>query len=382
MVVNPMLRPSIVISATFTADAIEQTLSFWMRELGFDYRIRMAPYNQVFQLLLDPAGALASNRDGVNVVLVRFEDWAHAQNGAAPDLVRLEADIQHFAASLNTATNGQNKTHNHRYDHLPGRSVGQSLIADDGLFCLSDLQFLHSLDGLQPDVDCGVVIVAPENCPVFLVLASFGEGHNSPEMDHVGFAGFLVSLKGVPHIWLETSLLEGGGSLVDVHRQNVQLIVEPCPSLCVSLGSDEVSGDNPHLFKRGPDVGQLGQRNSGVLIELLVRLSHHAHAPQGDHANDAPNESNQDKPGDHLGPEFQYVTEHRSFLHSMFMQVPDLPVPRRVSVEVRIADAHDPPSERNLIAWSTSRTCINMSFQFVSIPNQPPAFRIHNQQQK
>jgi FkbH-like protein len=98
-----MPGPSIVISATFTADAIEQTLSFWMRELGFDYRIRMAPYNQVFQLLLDPAGALAANRDGVNVVLVRFEDWAHAQEGATPDLARLEADVQHFAASLKTA---------------------------------------------------------------------------------------------------------------------------------------------------------------------------------------------------------------------------------------------------------------------------------------
>jgi FkbH-like protein len=96
MVVNPMSGPSIVISATFSADAIEPTLAFWMRELGFDYRIRMAPYNQVFQLLLDPAGALAANRDGVNVVAVRFEDWAH-------DLARLEADIQHFAASLKTA---------------------------------------------------------------------------------------------------------------------------------------------------------------------------------------------------------------------------------------------------------------------------------------
>jgi len=103
MVVNRMSGPSIVISATFTAGAIEPALAFWMRELGFDYTIRMAPYNQVFQLLLDPAGALAANRDGVNVVLTRFEDWAHAQNGAAPDLAHLEADVQHFAASLKTA---------------------------------------------------------------------------------------------------------------------------------------------------------------------------------------------------------------------------------------------------------------------------------------
>ncbi len=91
-----MSGPPIVISATFTADAIELPLAFWMRELGFDYGIRMAPYNQVFQLLLDPAGALAANRDGINVVLVRFEDWAHAGNGDG----HLETDVRHFAASL------------------------------------------------------------------------------------------------------------------------------------------------------------------------------------------------------------------------------------------------------------------------------------------
>jgi FkbH-like protein len=96
MVMNPMSGPSIVVSATFTADAIKPTLSFWMRELGFEYGIQIAPYNQVFQLLLDPAGALAANGDGVNVVLVRFGDWAS-------DLPRLEADVAHFTASLKTA---------------------------------------------------------------------------------------------------------------------------------------------------------------------------------------------------------------------------------------------------------------------------------------
>jgi len=93
MVMNPMSGPSIVISATFTADAIEPALSFWMRELGFEYGIRIAPYNQVFQLLLDPAGALASNSDGVNVVLVRFEDWAS-------EPPRLEAVVRRAPAGL------------------------------------------------------------------------------------------------------------------------------------------------------------------------------------------------------------------------------------------------------------------------------------------
>ena len=98
-----MPGPSIVISATFTADAVEPVLAFWMRELSFDYRIRMAPYNQVFQLLLDPVGALASNSGGVNVVLVRFEDWAHVEDGAAPNLARLETDVRHFVTSLRSA---------------------------------------------------------------------------------------------------------------------------------------------------------------------------------------------------------------------------------------------------------------------------------------
>ena len=94
-----MSGPSIVISATFTADAIEPTLAFWMRELGFDYSIQIAPYNQVFQLLLDPAGMLASNHDGINVVLVRFEDWASEPTRLATH----QDNVQHFAASLRTA---------------------------------------------------------------------------------------------------------------------------------------------------------------------------------------------------------------------------------------------------------------------------------------
>jgi FkbH-like protein len=99
MVVNSMSGPSIVISATFTADAIEPALAFWMRELGFDYSIQIAAYNQVFQLLLDPAGMLASNHDGINVVLVRFEDWASEPTRLATH----QDNVQHFAASLRTA---------------------------------------------------------------------------------------------------------------------------------------------------------------------------------------------------------------------------------------------------------------------------------------
>jgi FkbH-like protein len=68
----------IAIAATFTAEAVQPALAFWMNRLGMDWEIRFTGYNQVFQQLLDPAGQFAANRGGFNVVLVRLEDWLHA----------------------------------------------------------------------------------------------------------------------------------------------------------------------------------------------------------------------------------------------------------------------------------------------------------------
>ena len=81
----------IAISATFTAEAIQPGLTFWMRELGLPAEIRFAAYNQVFQELLDPAGLLAGNTSGVNVVLVRFDDWPAGQAAGFVDAVRAAA---------------------------------------------------------------------------------------------------------------------------------------------------------------------------------------------------------------------------------------------------------------------------------------------------
>jgi FkbH-like protein len=66
---------TLAISATFTAESLEPALAFWMRELGYDTAIRFAGYGQVFQALLDSAGLFARNSDGINVALVRFDDW-------------------------------------------------------------------------------------------------------------------------------------------------------------------------------------------------------------------------------------------------------------------------------------------------------------------
>lgn len=67
--------PAIAITATFTAEPLEEPLHFWMKELEVPCMVKFAPYNQVFQELLDPSSTLSSNQAGLNVVLIRLEDW-------------------------------------------------------------------------------------------------------------------------------------------------------------------------------------------------------------------------------------------------------------------------------------------------------------------
>jgi FkbH-like protein len=64
----------ISISATFTAEPLETVLRFWGEQLEAHFEIVFAPFGQVVQTLLNPAGEFATNRRGVNVVLVRTSD--------------------------------------------------------------------------------------------------------------------------------------------------------------------------------------------------------------------------------------------------------------------------------------------------------------------
>src|SRR5437588_10451225 len=73
---------TIAITATFTAEPLEESLAFWMQELTLPSTITFAPYNQLFQQLLDPTSLLSKNQRGINVILLRFEDWQRFETDA------------------------------------------------------------------------------------------------------------------------------------------------------------------------------------------------------------------------------------------------------------------------------------------------------------
>jgi FkbH-like protein len=66
---------AIAICATFTAEPVAESLQYWLNQLSIPAKVEFAPYNQVVQTLVDPTSVFARNKNGLNVVLVRFEDW-------------------------------------------------------------------------------------------------------------------------------------------------------------------------------------------------------------------------------------------------------------------------------------------------------------------
>ena len=102
-------QPELVlaVAATFTAEPIEQALTFWMQELKLPGQIHFSPYNQIFQQLLDPTSIFLRNTAGINLIFVRFEDWAGTEpNGdlsAQSATATIERHVQEFCSALQAA---------------------------------------------------------------------------------------------------------------------------------------------------------------------------------------------------------------------------------------------------------------------------------------
>jgi FkbH-like protein len=102
------IKQTIAVTATFTAEPVADSISFWMDELGLASELSFAPYNQVFQQLLDPSSLLNQNRHGVNVILLRFEDWVRYEQGdaavpASESFVKIERNARELIAGLKAA---------------------------------------------------------------------------------------------------------------------------------------------------------------------------------------------------------------------------------------------------------------------------------------
>ena len=90
----------IAISASFTAEPLEQVLAFWGRYLDVDFEVRFAPYNQLSQTLFDPQSIFATNSHGINILMARLEDFAQFESLDAFVFERIHQNVVHFVQAL------------------------------------------------------------------------------------------------------------------------------------------------------------------------------------------------------------------------------------------------------------------------------------------
>lgn len=100
---DPALKtPVVTLCGTYTVDPAAEALDGWLDFLGLDARTVIAPYNQLFQQLLDPGSTFRSNRHGANVVLLRWTDLlaGAVQRDAALQWGDVEPRVDEVASAL------------------------------------------------------------------------------------------------------------------------------------------------------------------------------------------------------------------------------------------------------------------------------------------
>jgi len=83
---------NLVMAANFTAEPVEDSLKFWGGHFNVPIHIEFAPYNQIFQELLDSGSAFRKNCNGANVILLSLEAWAVKNQGVGLTLDQQRAE--------------------------------------------------------------------------------------------------------------------------------------------------------------------------------------------------------------------------------------------------------------------------------------------------
>ncbi len=107
----------ICIASSFTSEPVREPLSFWMAKMnGTIPEIVFAPYNQVFQTLLDPSGPFANGSSGLNQVFIRSEDLLGPEGLRDTELMGKEKDALLDGKERHTLPNGLEIAHSNLYE--------------------------------------------------------------------------------------------------------------------------------------------------------------------------------------------------------------------------------------------------------------------------
>ncbi len=177
-------RPKIAISATFTAESMDESLKFWVSKLNLPYQIQFAQYNQIFQELLLPDSLFSNNTLGVNVILIRFVDWLRfdedhksiSNDIPTPEIIsKIKKNIDDFASAL------QSKAKQSTSSYLVCLCPSTSSIQSEKVWTKTENHLITALQGIT-----GVYLTTPNEIAQMYPLPEYYDPH-SDKIGHIPF---------------------------------------------------------------------------------------------------------------------------------------------------------------------------------------------------
>ncbi|HVG42914.1 MAG TPA: hypothetical protein VM888_14985, partial [Chitinophagaceae bacterium] len=94
----------VTICASFVIEPLQDYLDYWSKEFGLNINLSFAPYNQVFQQLLNPQ-SLFNQAKGLKILFIRIEDWLRDLTGTTISEQHhfLTQTYSEFAGAINQA---------------------------------------------------------------------------------------------------------------------------------------------------------------------------------------------------------------------------------------------------------------------------------------
>ena len=101
---------NIVVSTTFMGDLLKSSLTFWADQFNLPLNLTFTGINSVFPQLLSPDSEIRQNT-GINILLIRFDDWCRVEDGFETDQnlsssleQKFQQNINEFVATLKEVT--------------------------------------------------------------------------------------------------------------------------------------------------------------------------------------------------------------------------------------------------------------------------------------
>jgi amino acid adenylation domain-containing protein/FkbH-like protein len=251
-------KSTLAITATFTAEPVEESLAFWMHTLHMPSTIEFAPYNQVFQQLLDPSSGLARNEDGINIILVRFEDWQRFSSPeAAPSDLKdsLDRNVQDLISALYAITQHSHTPHIVCICPASPSVVSDALLAP--LFDHLEAQIITELAKIR-----GVHLITSAEFATFYPVATYYDPHGD-DLGHLPYTAEYFAVLG-------TMLAR---KIAALRHPPAKVIVLDCDQtlwqgICAEDGLSGLTIDPPRRFLQ---EFMLAQHDSGKLLCLCSK---------------------------------------------------------------------------------------------------------------